>query len=66
MCGHTRRHESKEHIRTIFRNLIARACANATEFPAQQRGTSATVGDGPTVARKIAANTSYRVELSPR
>ena len=33
-----------------------------TAFPAQQRGASSTVGDGPTVAWEIAANTSYRAE----
>lgn len=62
MCDHTRGHESKENIRAILRLLIARACANTKEFPAQQRVASSAVGDGPTVPWKIAANTSYKVE----
>ena len=62
MCGHTRGHESKENIRAILRLPITKARANATEFPAQQRCASSAVGDGPTIAWEIAANTSYRVE----
>ena len=62
MCGHTRGHESEENIWAILRLLISNARANATEFPAQQRCASSAVGDGPTVAWEIAANTIYRVE----